>query len=128
MANPGEFSNRQVWQLYNTCPTAGSSTTAKVELTDLSGVDFYEITSLTIPSAASNLYKLVSDWLGSNDASNQAAVLARAVGGTIKCTAEVRFNTSGAVGGTVNTPSPTTSSNKYWAAGTAYDFGIKQTA
>jgi hypothetical protein len=129
MANPGEFTNNSVWQLYNTCPTAGSATTAQIELTDLAGVDFYNIASLTIPIAATNLYKAVSDWLAANDASNQASVLARAAGGTIRCVAETRFNCSGAAAnGTVNTPLPTTTSNKFWAAGTAYDFGIKRTA
>jgi len=129
MANPGEFSNRQVWQLYNMIPTGGVATTARVELADASGVDFYTIASLTVPIAATNLYKAVSDWLTANDAANKTAVLNRAVGGSIVCALEVRFNCSGANdAGTVNTPAPTTSSNQFWAAGTGYNFGIKVTA
>lgn len=112
-------------ELFNTFPTAGSSTTAYVVLKGETGRAFYEIQNLAIPATRTNLVAAILARITADiDAATAADYMARMWGMVIKCTAEVRFSTSGVdAAGTLLAPYPVATSPEYWAAGVAYSVG-----
>jgi hypothetical protein len=112
-------------ELFNMIPTAGSATTAWVVLKSETGRAFYEIQNLVVPATKTNLLAaIVSRITADIDAAAAADYIARTWGMVIKCTAEVRFSTSGVdAAGNLLTPWPIATSPEYWAAGTAYNVG-----